>query len=315
MFASNPSGTARLNDEQVELVETHLPLIGYHVNEIAARIPQHVSRDDLASAGSLALVRAAVAYDAATGVPFARYAAIRLRGALLDELRSMDWASRGTRSRVRRLATVTEELTAQLGRTPTREHLAQTLGVDVSEIDQTRDDAGRRVLSIEAFDGAVSDLLPDRAPDPEASVVATERLRYLRAAVAALPERLRLVVQLVYFEDRTVTEVAGVLGVTQSRVSQLRAEATSLMREALDAHLEAQGSGADEAHAGVAQRRRRAYVDAVGQTAAPARNDLAVLASRAAAVPAAHAAAVVARTARHLGAASAQTAGTLAALA
>jgi len=310
MNDSKRPGTARLNGEQAALVETHLPLVGYNVNEIAARIPQHVSRDDLSSAGALALVRAAAAYDPSTGVPFARYAAIRIRGALLDELRSMDWASRGTRSRVRRLTAVAEELTARLGHAPSREQLAQTLGVSVDEVDQVRDDAQRRVLSIEAFDGAVGDLLPDRAPDPEASVVATEKVRYLRAAVGALPERLRLVVQLVYFEDRTVTEVAATLGVTQSRVSQLRAEATSLMREALDAHLEARAVASD-APEGVAQRRRRAYVDAVGEAAAPARHDLAAAAARAAAIPAARAAAAcdTLRTAAH------RTPSTLAALA
>lgn len=313
MTASKLSGTARLSAEQVALVEAHLPLVGYHVNDVAARIPQHVSRDDLSSAGALALVRAAAAYDPATGVPFARYAAIRLRGALVDELRSMDWASRGTRSRVRRLTAVAEELTAQLGHAPSREQLAQALGVDVSEVDQTRDDASRRVLSIEAFDGAVSDLLPDRAPSPEADAVAAEKLRYLSAAVAALPDRLRLVVQLVYFEDRTVTDVAGVLGVTQSRVSQLRAEATSLMREALDAHLEAEPDAVDAAPEGVAQRRRRAYVDAVGEAAAPARHDIATLSARAAAIPATRAAAAVAHGSRRTG--DPRVVGTLAALA
>ncbi|MGP7960188.1 sigma-70 family RNA polymerase sigma factor [Sanguibacter sp. A247] len=313
MNESNRHGATKLTGEQSALVEAHLPLIGYHVNEVAARIPQHVSRDDLASAGALALVRAAAAYDPATGVPFARYAAIRLRGALVDELRSMDWASRGTRSRVRRLTAVTEELTSQLGHAPSREQLAQALGVDVADVDQARDDAGRRVLSIDAFDGAVSDLLPDRAPDPEASAVAAEKLRYLHAAMSALPERLQLVVRLVYFEDRTVTDVATVLGVTQSRVSQLRAEATSLMREALDIHLEAQTADAPVEAEGVAQRRRRAYVDAVGQAAAPVRTDMTALAAHAAAMPAARAAAAVARNARR--AADPHGASTLAALA
>ena len=312
MIDSTRPGSTRISGEQAALVETHLPLVGYHVNEIAARIPQHVSRDDLSSAGALALVRAAAAYDPATGVPFARYAAIRIKGALVDELRSMDWASRGTRSRVRRLAAVAEELTARLGHAPSREQLAQTLGVDVSEVDQTRDDSQRRVLSIEAFDGAVGDLLPDHAPDPEASVVATEKVRYLRAAVASLPERLRLVVQMVYFEDRTVTEVAGLLGVTQSRVSQLRAEATSLMREALDAHLEARGVPAADEAEGVAKRRRRAYVEAVGEAAAPARHDVAALAARAAAIPAARAAAAARDSLR---AVDRHAVGTLAALA
>ena len=86
-----------------DLVTANLPLVGYHVSELLGRVPSYVSRDDLASAGSLALVLAAQAYDADTGVPFARYAALRIRGALVDELRSLDWASRSVRRRARQL--------------------------------------------------------------------------------------------------------------------------------------------------------------------------------------------------------------------
>jgi len=90
------------------LVAANLPLVGYHVCELLGRVPAYVSRNDLASAGSLALVQAAQAYDPSTGVPFARYAALRIRGALLDELRSMDWVSRGARQRARRVSTTSD---------------------------------------------------------------------------------------------------------------------------------------------------------------------------------------------------------------
>src|SRR3954469_3120042 len=107
-----------------DLVLANMPLVGYAVSELLHRVPPSVSRDELVSAGSLALVLAARAYDPTTGVPFARYASLRIRGALVDELRSMDWATRGARSRVRELATTSEQLTAKLKRAPTREELA-----------------------------------------------------------------------------------------------------------------------------------------------------------------------------------------------
>ncbi|WP_268891108.1 sigma-70 family RNA polymerase sigma factor, partial [Cellulomonas citrea] len=103
-----------------ELVLAHMPLVGYHVSEMLHRVPPTVSRDELVSAGNLALVMAARAYDPSTGVPFSRYAALRISGALLDELRSMDWATRGARRRARELGNATDALRAELGRTPTR---------------------------------------------------------------------------------------------------------------------------------------------------------------------------------------------------
>jgi DNA-directed RNA polymerase specialized sigma subunit len=95
-----PAGLGDLTDSN-ELVRTHLPLVGHLVREMLVRLPAHVRRDELVSAGTLALVMSARAYDPERGVPFARFAAIRIRGALIDELRSMDWASRGVRSGAR----------------------------------------------------------------------------------------------------------------------------------------------------------------------------------------------------------------------
>src|SRR5690606_10110599 len=105
----------------------------YHVNAMLARVPSYVSRADLASAGSLALVRAGRAYDESTGVPFARYASLRIKGALIDELRGMDWVSRGARRRARQVTEVSDELTASLGHVPSRTELAEAMGVAVEE--------------------------------------------------------------------------------------------------------------------------------------------------------------------------------------
>lgn len=265
------------------LIEEHLALVGYHVNETLRQVPGHVLRDDLASAGALALVKAADAYDPSTGVPFNRYAAIRIRGALVDELRSMDWAPRGARSKMRRLDATSDELTNQLGHAPSREQLATALGVDVTEIDATKADASRRVMSFEAGDGVLADILPERAPGPEETLLVDERLRYLAAAVEALPERLRVVVQEVFFADRSVTDVAADLGVTQSRVSQLRAEAMNLLREGMNAHLDPDLVVAPEKPDGIVARRRQDYVDAVGQAVRASRTAHAAHAALAAA--------------------------------
>jgi len=255
-------------DAQIDaLVTANLPLVGYHVSELLGRVPSYVSRDDLASAGSLALVQAAQAYDASTGVPFARYAALRIRGALLDELRSMDWVSRGARQRARRVSTTSDELTSRLGRTPSREELATTLGTTVAEVDAARGDADRRILSIEAFDSAIADTVSEPGIGPEESLLVTERLQHLNAAVTTLPRRLRYVVEQLFFHDRPVVALAEELGVTQSRISQLRTEALALMKDGMNASLEPGLVPAAERPDGVAERRRKAYFDLVAQQA------------------------------------------------
>lgn len=250
------------------LVVAHMPLVGYHVSEVLSRVPATVSREDLVSAGHLALVLAARAYDAGTGVPFARYAALRIRGALIDELRSMDWASRGARHRARELSATSDRLTAALGRTPTREELASALGTDLAAVDQARQDAERRVLSIDATVHPVADLVRDETPGPEENVLTGERLRYLRAAVDTLPDRLRTVIEGLFLQDRSVADLADELGVTQSRISQLRTEGLALMRDGLNASLDPDLVPAAERPDGVAERRRRTYFAAVASRAA-----------------------------------------------
>lgn len=251
-----------------DLVVENLPLVGYHVNATLSRVPSYVSRSDLASAGAFALVKAAKAYDPATGVPFARYASLRIKGALIDELRGMDWVSRGARRRARKLSEVADELTATLGRAPSRAELAEATGMAVEEIDAARHDADVRVVSIDAFDGVVADTVVATGAGPEESLLASERLQYLRAGVEALPERMRYVVEQLFFHDRPVVELAEELGVTQSRISQLRTAALQMLRDGMNANLDPDLVPAAERPDGVAERRRQAYYAEVAARAA-----------------------------------------------
>lgn len=265
---------------QDQLVVENLALVGYHVSEIIRRVPTHVQREDLAAAGSLALVQAARAYDAALGVPFARYAATRIRGAIVDELRAMDWATRGTRRRTRRLAELTERLTGQLGRAPESEELAEAMGVGVAEVRKVRDDI-KHLVSLDADAARSAATVSDQALTPEDRVIVDERLRYLTAGVAELPDKLRTVVEGLFFQERPVAEIAAELGVTASRISQLRSQALEMLRDAMNSALDPDLAPVPSAAPGVAERRRLAYYAAVATRAGVAAAQAAVEATQA----------------------------------
>jgi len=247
-----------------ELVREQLPLVGHLVRELLFRIPAHVNRDDLVSAGMTALVTAARGYDPERGTPFGRFAATRIRGALLDELRGLDWASRSVRVRARRLEAAEQELTSALRRTPTSYELAEAVGMSVEEVGAVEEDVQRAtVLRLQGFTaGTGEDLITDRTAGPEDLLLYRERLGYLADAVAALPDRLRQVVTGWFLEERPMSEIAAELGVSESRVSQLRAEALTLLRDGLNAHLEPDLVAAPRRPSGrVAQRRETYYAD------------------------------------------------------
>ncbi len=269
-----------------ELVRENLPLVGYIARETAARLPRHLDIDDLSGAGSLALVQAARSFDPGMGVPFARFASTRIRGAMIDQMRQRDWASRSLRSRARAVSAVNETLTAALHRAPTDDELASAAGLsrdDIREIRGATDRASLLSLDSRTPEGEeMGASLKDASLTPEETLVAAERIGYLRDAIAELPSRLRQVVTGYYLEQRQLTELADELKVTQSRVSQLRAEGLSLLREALGRLLELDARAGqpvsvpvqrsdDGSVAGVAARRRDAYVAAVAGRSTPAR--------------------------------------------
>lgn len=261
-----------------ELIEKNLPLVGYQVAELLRRVPSFVQREDLASAGALALVQAAGSFDPEQGVPFHRYAIYRIRGAMLDELRAMDWATRGARQRTKQLEEMTQTLTAAEGRAPTREELASALGVEVEKVESTQIDAARRLVSIDAASPREDDTrgieLVDEGQTPEDSVLDDERMVYLRASVQALPQRLRFVVEQIFFEERPIKDIASEMGVTQSRVSQLRTEALTMMRDGMTHHLDPDlASEDDKEPTGIVKKRRDSYRQKVKDNAATLRDN------------------------------------------
>lgn len=232
------SAEARTCSATVEaLVRDNLALVGHIVRETMTRLPAHIGRDDLTSAGMAALVLSAQGYDEARGVPFARFAAIRIRGALVDELRSMDWASRSVRGRAREVEAARNQLSVSLGRSPRPQEVAEVLGVSISELGSIDADVHRAsVLSLQGFapeTGAA--MVPDAQRGPEQLVLDREQLGYLHDAIAELPDRLRHVVQAYFFDQRQMADIAAELGVTESRISQLRAEALKLLRHGMAA--------------------------------------------------------------------------------
>lgn len=252
--------------ERNRLVIDNLPLVGYLVSEVWARAT-HLSRDDLASAGAVALITSATAFDPALGVPFGAFARRRIIGAFADEMRSLDWAPRSARRRIKEAVGVQEQLTGILGRVPSIEEIASTMGVDRETAALALADAARTITHI---DDATSDMLAAEIVLPEESLVETERLGYLRAAVEALPERMRAIVEQVYFQDRSVTEIAAELGITHSAVSQLRAEAIRLLHDGLNTHYGDATQAAPAIESRISSANRGAYLTRMAAAIAPA---------------------------------------------
>lgn len=252
--------------EEEALVREHLPLVGYAVSDLARRLPPHVRHDDLMSAGMAALAMAARSFQEQRGVPFGRYASRRISGALLDELRSHDWATRSVRRRAREQVDAAERLAATLGRQATSAEVATSMGVGVNELEATQQAVHRSVvLSFQAVaeSSDVDSVLPSREPRPDQILLDREREAYLRDAVETLPERLRKVVVGVFFEERPMQELAAELGVTESRVSQMRSEALALLKDGLTANLSPESLPVEDRPDGRIARRKEAYYAAI----------------------------------------------------
>jgi RNA polymerase sigma factor for flagellar operon FliA len=247
--------------EQEELIRAHMPLVGHLVRDMLSRIPNHIHRDDLTSAGLHALVKAAGSWDQTRGIPFHRFASTRIRGAILDELRSLDWATRSVRTKARTTDATRQNLTTTLGRTPTNEELAQALGTTTTDLHQTDNDVQRAtVLSLQGFTTtSADDMVTEPTPGPEEMLLRREQIGYLHHAIASLPDRMQLVITEYFLNERPMADIAADLGVTESRISQLRAEALSLLKDGLNTHLDPELAPTPENPDSITARRRASY--------------------------------------------------------
>jgi RNA polymerase sigma factor for flagellar operon FliA len=253
--------------EWEERVSSMLPLVHHVVSDVAGHIPRFVDRDDLMSAGMLGLTQAARSFDPERGVSFQAFARVRIRGAILDELRSRDRLSRGTRGRATHLNAVTTQLQSELGRHPSDAEVAERMDVEVAEVRQLRDDVAR-VAGLERSGDPLgtreaAELVPAPEAGPMGQLLDAELRGYLIDAVAALPERLRAIVVAHFFDEQEMQDIAKDLGVTASRVSQLCSEAIALLRDGINSQLDPEEVPDLAVTTGRVGRRKSAYYEAV----------------------------------------------------
>ncbi len=236
---------ARLSPEEREaLILEHTPLIRYVAGRIAMRLPSHVVLDDLMSAGVLGLIDAVDKFDPAKKVKFKTYAEFRIRGAILDELRAMDWVPRSVRRKSTNLEEVYNRLQNQLGRPAADEEVAEELGVSLEEFYKLLDEVrGVNLLSLDDSESPLAKLdseqilkamgRQDEGEDPLVLLGLAELRDQVARAIESLPEKEMLVVSLYYYDELTMREIGEVLGYTESRISQMHTKAILRLRARL----------------------------------------------------------------------------------
>jgi RNA polymerase sigma factor for flagellar operon FliA len=229
-------------------VVAYSPLVKYVAGRMSSGLPAHVEEADLISYGLGGLISAIERFDLAREIKFETYAIPRVRGAIIDELRSMDWVPRSVRARAREFERANMKLEARLRRAPTDEEMATELQITLEDFqDALLQISNSTIVALDELwtvsdstgdQVSLLDTLPDRgAPDPQAIVDQGELRDRIADGIAALPEREKLVVALYYYENLTLREIGEVLGVTESRVSQLHTKAVLRLRSKLATEL------------------------------------------------------------------------------
>ena len=237
------AGAATMDAQQQErLLVEHLPTVRYIARKIHAGLPQQVELEDLISAGIIGLLDAFQKFDANKEVQFKTYAQFRIRGAIIDSLRAMDWSPRELRRKGRAVEDAIRETTQKLGRAPEEEEIAATMGVGLNEYQKLLGDlSGLKVGSLhvehteDSGDQEIAYIPGSPEEDPLFICMKGEMKALLAEAIENLPERDRLVLMLYYFEELTMKEIGITLGVVESRVSQIHTSAVMRLRTAMGA--------------------------------------------------------------------------------
>ncbi|MGC7870305.1 FliA/WhiG family RNA polymerase sigma factor [Desulfosporosinus sp. FKB] len=223
-----------------EYIERYLPLVKRIAGRLSMSLPPHIEEDDIMGYGVFGLLDAIDRFEAARGFKFETYASIRIRGAMIDGLRTMDWVPHSARQKVKRVQDGFAELECQLGRAATSEEVAKMLNVKVEEIEGIL--AQAQVLTLTSFDETTVDnegdssgsplnlLIDDDAQEAYQAIEKEEQKKILALAVEKLPEKEKLVIALYYQEELTLKEIAAVLKLSESRISQLHSQAIMRLR-------------------------------------------------------------------------------------
>ncbi|MEW5821486.1 MAG: FliA/WhiG family RNA polymerase sigma factor [Cyanobacteriota bacterium] len=234
------------NKNKTHLRETiilnYIHLVKYVVGRLVISLPVSISNDDLMGYGIEGLIEAVDRFDPQRGLKFETYAITRIRGAIIDNLRSQDWVPRGVRKRTKDLQEAITLLEQKLGRTPTESELSEALGVSKAKLAQLLAESSNLLLSLDerkedsVSQGGVSliDTIVDKdSPDPQSEYEALELKNNLSKAIGSLPEREKMVIALYYHENMTLKEIGQVINVSESRVCQLHAQAIMRLRSKL----------------------------------------------------------------------------------
>jgi RNA polymerase sigma factor FliA len=234
-FKATASGTAR-----ERLILHYAPLVKYVAGRVATGLPATVEQADLVSYGMFGLIDALDKFDLERAIKFETYAIPRIKGAIIDELRAMDWVPRSVRFKAREIEKAYQDLETMLKRAPTEKEVAERLGVSLPELHDVINQIS--FVSVLALDEMLSvgsdrgeqvsllDTLADRAGDPTLGLEGQETRGLLAAAINSLSEREKIVVTLYYFEGLTLNEIGEILGVTESRVCQIHTKAVGQLR-------------------------------------------------------------------------------------
>lgn len=255
--------------EQNQMVVETIDLIGHIVAELSARYPRHVDRSELWNAGALGLVEASRRFDPQSGVPFARYAAIRIRGAIIDSTRSRDWATRSVRRRQREVSEATVGLEDDHGRAPSAQEVASFLGIDTEELARRRSQALASTLlhldqPLDGEDSTLGERLEEPGTDvtPDEALEARELRGTLAEAVRNLPSVQAEVVSRYYVDGELLQAIADDLSLTEARVSQIRSEGLAALKAYFATQYDDVEDGPDDAPG---KRSRVAYLERMAQ--------------------------------------------------